>query len=186
MNKIKIIKSEEMNKHKITKVIEKKYLNDLLNKPIKIKNKNDISNKPNGFWLSINEGWEKWCKSEMPEWIENSTIAELKFNPSYNIMLIEEVNDIIGAWNDYLNESGFKSKYPKGDSIMCFYDENYNICNFWSWLINKYKLTGIYLTNEGEWKTRMTTFLYGWDCESIVIFIPEIINKEKTIEIKNE
>jgi hypothetical protein len=43
---------------------------------------------------------------------------------------------------------------------------------FWQWLKdNNYQ--GIALTNRAQYETRYNTFLYGWDCESLVIFNPK-------------
>jgi len=48
----------------------------------------------------------------------------------------------------------------------------------------------IYLTEEGQWQTRLPenplpTF-YGWDCESVLIMNPEIINRCVIINILDE
>lgn len=181
---MKIIKSEDMNNHKITKVIDKNYAEQLYKGNFYRQKGRNIVNKPNGFWLSINEGWEKWCKSEQPDWIENSVVVELRLNPNYNIMVIDDVEDILSVWREYINESGFKSMTPSGESISCFYSHDGEESKFWDWLIKKYKLDAIYLTDEGQWRTCMTTMLYGWDCECMVVFNNEMLKVNK-LENKN-
>lgn len=174
---MKIIKSEELNKQKITKVIDRKFAEKLYNKDYKIA-KCNIVNKPTGFWVSVNEGWEKWCKHNQSNWLVNVVIVELEFNVGYNIMVIDELSDIIDVWKEFINENNIKSKKADGSSLLSLFDENMEDLNFWEWLIDKYKLDGIYLTSKGETITRMKSFLYGWDCESCVIFEPnKVINK---------
>lgn len=46
-----------------------------------------------GFWLSINEGWEHWCESEMPNWLEG-TRYQAKLKPSVNIYWIWTNEDL--------------------------------------------------------------------------------------------
>lgn len=182
---MKIIKSEEMNKHKITKVIHREYAEQLYKGNFYRPKGRNIANKPNGFWLSINEGWENWCKSDMPDWINDSVIIEMRVNPNHNVMVIDTKEDILDVWKEYIDETGFNSMYPSGTNLTCFYSNDNKESDFWDWLIEKYKLDAIYLTEEGQWRTRMETFLYGWDCESMVIFNNEML-KVNRLENKNE
>ena len=44
--------------------------------------------------------------------------------------------------------------------------------NFWDWLRDTKHIDGVALTDKGQCSTRWDTWLYGWDCASIVIFNP--------------
>ena len=166
-----IIDSSRLNEFKLTKVVDNNYVNEVLSGKFIPKNISNLNNKPYGFWISVNEGWEEWCKLNQPDWLENTTIINFELKSGFNIMVINNTTDILSVWYDYLNETGFDSENPQGDSITSFMSKNKNeLCYFWDWLEKKYKLDGIYLTEYGEKITRYNTFLYGWDCESLVVF----------------
>lgn len=158
-------------------ILGKKELNKEMFKPIK----NGIGSiKPKGgLWASpyypndeYISGWHKWCSNEMDSWLSNdSVILELKNNT--RMFTINNQNDLIKfisivgiAEDEVLLRMGLKMLiYPNFEKASQLFDV-------------------IYLTEEGEWKTRFVSNqcdynLYGWDCESILILNFDCIKKWK-------
>lgn len=51
-------------------------------------------NKPiGGFWASVDDGWERWCASEMPEWLGRSRYS-VKLRDDAIICVISGIDDL--------------------------------------------------------------------------------------------
>lgn len=55
--------------------------------------KQRVDSKPKGFWYSVDGGWEEWCRSEMPSWIEGCASYEVLLSGE-NILKLRTVTDI--------------------------------------------------------------------------------------------
>ena len=129
---------------------------DLTNvKPIK----NIKRNKPEGgIWLSINNGWEKWCASESPAWLEGTRyVATLK--PKARILWINSSKDL-----EHLPDN------PKMDEYTKLFGPSEKYLDFEK-LEKKYDAIAV-MAQSGK---GLYSSLYGWDCDSMVVFHPEII-----------
>jgi len=111
--------------------------------------------KPLGVWLSWNNGWEEWCESE-PNFISGRICLEAKLKDGLNVWLIDSIKDFNDIWNQFDNKTEFSTILIDN--------------KFWHWLQDTYHIDVVALTDKGQWATRMNTWLYGWDCASIVVF----------------
>jgi len=136
--------------------------------------KGTISNKPRGLWLSWTKGWEEWCKVESFGDLPNKTCLHAQLNPGLDIWLIDSMDDFLEVWGDFKGKKAHIKDYPTMN-IISLYESN-----FWQWLKDTKNIDGVALTDKGQCATRMRTWLYGWDCASIVIFNPDnVILKEE-------
>lgn len=132
-----------------------------INKFDSIKNRDFI--KPHGgLWSSpVNSsyGWKDWCESEGYKVESLSSWFKFKLNCNSNIFVIDELSDLINLMKIY----------RRTDQYLYFE----NVLDFEK--ISK-DYDGILLTDNGERKTRYSDpELYGWDCESLLVFNPEVI-----------
>jgi hypothetical protein len=125
-----------------------------------------IFNKPVGIWLSWNKGWEKWTESEAPYFLDGKMTFSCKLKPGFKLLLINDMSDFLTIWNEFCNHIG--KPINTGSMIWC--SEPAIMRAFWKYIKDDKECGGIALTDAGQWATRMNTFLYGWDCQSIVIF----------------
>jgi len=160
-----IIKSQDIT-GKLTHWIAKKFTDLALLGKFEL---HDNFNKPKGMWLSWNNGWEDWCNSEQPNWINKEKFdclnAKLKYN--LKLWLIDNMNDFLDLWGKYCDIY----KIEKNDEYVV-YNNQEQIKTFWQYLVEE-GFDGIALSEQGQNETRMRTWLYGWDCCSIIVFNPE-------------
>lgn len=128
-------------------------------------------NKPcGGIWLSINEGWEHWCEYEMPEWLIGIRY-EFKLKPNAKVYWITE--DI---------HAKVLPDNPKTE------DEVFQLCTGMKFIdfekvAENYDAIAV-MIQSGNISRRL---LDGWDCDSMVVFNPDIIESfEVTEEYKKE
>ncbi len=160
-----IIFSQDI-KGKLTHWVNKKYKDDALKGDFKLNDSNALDNKPKGLWLSWNNGWEKWSLGENfggPANKKDNVCLNAKLKSNLKLWCINSFNDFMEVWNK------FTDKDPTIFNIITIKENN-----FWEWLKNK-EYDGVALTDKGQWATRFKTWLYGWDCASIVIFNPKNI-----------
>ena len=170
------VKSETI-KGRLTHWLKKEYSEPALNGVFNLMDSKLVI-KPKGLWLSWNDGWEEWCKDNDCDWVnpaeKDCLVAELK--PGLKLWLIDDTKDFFDVWHEY-------SPYNKDtDSVLSIYrSQDTKGINFWDWLKQTHKVDGVALTDQGQWRTRLTTWLYGWDCACILIFNPNnvILEKEK-------
>lgn len=129
-------------------------------KPIEIKN-GQLPIKPyGGVWASPAEskfGWKDWCETEHFGNIGAQHKVTLEVD-TQNFITIDKVSDLDKLpWykmGGFMEAVDFEELKRKG-------------------------IDGIYLTDEGQWRTRLTfpRHLYGWDCESVLIMNERCIKK---------
>lgn len=129
--------------------------------------KSAIPNKPKGFWISWNNGWEDWCHAES-NFIKDQVMLKVEFTkPDMKTLLIDTKQDLDGLWREYSGtELGMSSLMGLIES-----EKRFGI-SFWNWLQKEKGIEAIALTEAGQWHTRMTTFMYGWDAECVFVFDP--------------
>lgn len=131
----------------------------------------DLWNKPaGGFWLSVNEGWEAWCEAEEPEWAEgprfkatlskNARILEIRGKADLQGLPINPAMADANNWDLSLGHWG--EVYLDFETLAKEYD-------------------GVaVMVQSGNWD-ELYYLMYGWDCDSLVVFNPEVIeNLEET------
>ena len=124
-------------------------------------------NKPyGGLWTSplhSKYGWIDWCKAENFHRFFNNRVTLLL---SGRILKINSLNDLKTKfdWFEFGYTPDWKQLYPDFEKMAKKYD-------------------AIFLTSEGQWRTRLTRpfSLYGWDCECVLI-----LNKRKIKQITSD
>lgn len=117
---------------------------------------NSLRNKPKrgGLWASpinSNYGWSDWCEGEDFGDLTNN----FKFDYVGNIIKIDNELDL---------------------SLLPWIKLDRSVVVDFNVLSNS-NVDAIWLTENGQFETRMTTpGLYGWDCESVLIINPTGIN----------
>jgi len=160
---VSIVKSDSI-KGKLTHWLAKEHVPKVLNGEFVLQ-PGGPRNKPQGLWLSWNNGWEEWCKAESFGDLPRKACLHAQLKPGLNIWLIDSMQDFLDIWQEF-----------KGHKV---HPKDYSICSimgliqsdFWEWLNNK--VDGVALTDKGQCVTRYDTWLYGWDVASIVIFNPD-------------
>lgn len=125
--------------------------------------KNIDSVKPHGgLWSSpVNSewGWKDWSESVGYRVKSLSLWFKFKLNSNSNIFIIDELSDLIDLMK----------KYKRIDQCLYLGD----FLNFEELSKNADE---ILLTDNGERKTRFSNpRLYLWDCESLLVFNPDVI-----------
>ena len=163
----------------------------------KYSEKRDTYLKPDGFWISWNKGWEKWCKNEMPEWIDKKIKIHYKVeivNKNLKIWVINSLKDLLELWDEFkkdkkirdlateMNITAGQMFHMSTILLLKLRNKGYN---FWEWLNKEKKIDGIALTDKGQCDTRMNTFMYGLECETLFLFEPKnnikLVKKIETI-----
>jgi len=160
-----IVKSQDI-KGKLTHWLYRRYVPSALKGEFVLQPGGPL-NKPQGLWLSWNEGWERWCESENFGDLSKKACLHAQLKPNLNIWLIDSMADFLDIWHEFKGRKRIHPKDYSVNSIMGLYQNN-----FWEWLRGIKHIDGIALTDKGQWATRWDTWLYGWDAASIVIFDP--------------
>lgn len=154
------------------------------NKFTPVSNYNHHVNKPQGgLWGSpvtddydnIISTWHEWCVgNHFTQGLSNYYI-EYNIKNDSKLYIIDNQDDFINLIESY---DKVKSDLPINMFIYPNFEE-----------ISK-DYDGIYLTQKGQFDTHMpfeniSYNLYGWDCECLLLFTPDIITniKEKEIDI---
>lgn len=119
--------------------------------------------------------WHEWCMCNHFNTGLSNYYIEYKIKEDSNLYIIDSQNDLIKLIESYdrvENELPITVfVYPNFEAIAKDYD-------------------GIYLTQKGQYDTHMPIDkyeynLYGWDCECLLIFNPDIIVDIKEKRLKN-
>jgi len=151
---------------------------------VPIKNR-ECFNKPiGGLWCcpytpdrEYISAWQEWCLGNgEEEWLSNdAVIITLKEDAMYWCIddqeALQDIIDIVGEQEDKM----FKLCGMKMNTYIDFEEA-------------KKTFDAIYLTANGQWKTRMPDErnwlnLYGWDCESVLLMNYEKIDKWEYIKL---
>jgi len=170
------IQSEQI-KGKLTRWVDNDLINaiDTLEEDDKSKHIPMLPNKPIGVWISWDNGWEEWCNNNgehTSEWVnpKTHTCYDITLKKGLKLWLIDSHQDFLKVWHNY---------DPSTQGNMMIMSDKKKLSDFWLWLEGQ-GYDGIALTEKGQWETRMTTFLYGWDCQCILIFEKDNITMEET------
>ena len=134
---------------------------------------NCINNKPiGGFWASpvdAEYGWKEFCTDNLPKAIKDK--LEFKFTLTNNarIIVIEDLQDI----NDKLKFD----KFEYTDIINHAYIDFDAMRNDFDGIELRDPMLGHYFLNSKQYPelSKKEECFYCWDCESIVIWNPDII-----------
>jgi hypothetical protein len=119
-----------------------------------------IANKPQGIWISWNGGWEDFCRDDFTTWMDGKACLRASLAPDLRIWKIDTLEDFTAVWHKF---------DPENKPDMMLFSKYDHLKDFWAW-IQAQGYDGIAMTEQGQWRTRRTTFLYGWDVSSVVIF----------------
>ena len=149
--------------------LDPKYFFQICNRP--------FSNKPvGGLWASpyiedekFCSDWHRWCIENSFSTGDNSKGVLFNISDSARIAIIDSEEDLVALC----------SAYPKQE----IYSFSFNRTIDYEKMAMDYD--GIFLTSKGEIRTRfsMECNLYGWDCESLLIFNYSIIEQAQPIHI---
>lgn len=170
-----IIKSNEI-KGEFTHWVGIKHKESVLNGQFRLL-PSSLPSKPTGLWLSWNGGWEYFCKYDYTDWMKGKTCLKAEIKPNLNIWLIDSFVDFIEVWNKFIYPEKINLNTDKFQYEICsfikLYESKQKGKDFWEWLQTELKIDGVALTKIGQCETRMSTWLYGWDVASVVLFNPK-------------
>lgn len=129
-----------------------------------VQNGSALSTKPiGGFWASFDNGWERWCSGEMPEWL-TGTRYSVKLRDDARICVVSNMED---AGNLPRVDGMQKEQYITHAPVD--FEALSSMCD--GILIDvSYGGPGLY--NE----------FYGWDCSSLCVFRAEAVTGLSPIE----
>jgi hypothetical protein len=160
-----------MNKLILTHVVRKEHTEKVLNGEYFMYERTH-SFKPRGVWLSVNNGWEEWCRGNQPDWIEGRDILKVTLSKDIKLFAPKTIEE-------------FKSKYKEltGHEYEQFNIRTYDFnLKFHQELEKLYD--GFYLSGSVLYPNRMKMiYFYPWDAPSIVIW--KNTDKMKMEMIKN-
>ena len=121
------------------------------------------SNKPGktGLWASPIDseyGWKDWCEEENFRECQERLSFQFRLSDSARVYVIDGVSDLVNIPHKMGSNGCLLGSYIDFEEMATKYD-------------------AIFLTVEGQWATRLSTEinLYGWDCESILVMNPDVI-----------
>lgn len=123
-------------------------------------NTDEYRPKPVGLWLSVDDGWFDWCKSERPEWLKG---PEFEFTVDRSRILVIDTIGKLEVFNEVYAKphgTGFFRFFPESDELWPF---NIN----WKPLTEKY--AGIMFAPYFH-QRRWTGFYEGIDCASACVW----------------
>jgi len=130
------------------------------------KQSNPTAIKPKGLWYGINDGWSKWCNSEMPHWIRKK---------HYTVILKDNIKLLVLNTESDIMEFHKKYVVKKKEIITCI---------DWEKVAREYD--GIEIRSYDRYNNVLRfdiemLWYYGWDCSSGCIWN---LDKIKVKEVK--
>lgn len=127
-------------------------------------------NKPTGdgiLWGSPKGsayGWVEWCLAEEYGDPQKWSQWWVHLDPTARLFTIDSFSDLFVLHRRYPSPDRLRLLAMDWPGIACDYD-------------------AVWLTEEGQWRTRMTgsLSLYGWDCESVVVLNHDVIERVEAI-----
>lgn len=108
-------------------------------------------NKPvGGLWLSVDGGWERWCEREMPQWLDGDAY-DVTLSKDAQILIVDSIQEY--------------KRLPRieGDEEYIDYEE----------IFREYDAIQVMISQEPQ----LYMLMYGWDCDSMCIGNPCIIER---------
>lgn len=125
--------------------------------------------KPRGFWYEVNADWRRWCRSEMPHWIDGRYLHRVTLGNERMLVITSamEMDDFNDAYLSWGWRTGYSERYGPMDMGIR-----------WAEVAAEYD--GIEISPY-IWDRRLNgpTWYYGWDCASGVVWSPRGILVEK-------
>lgn len=112
--------------------------------------------KPEGFWLSVEDGhgWKEWCEGEQWNLSSFKHAYEVTLKPDANVLVIDSLAKL----------DAFNTLYGEQDEVSRKWDANI------SWGKVKAMHDGLIIAPY-QWARRLEMmWYYGWDCSSGVIW----------------
>ena len=135
-----------------------------------IRNRNFV--KPyGGFWLSIDEDWERWCSSEEPEWLEGHRYS-ITLKDDARILRVDSASAL-----ESLPKQIPEMFQGMPAELLSFVLEQDTFLDFEE-IAKHYDVLEVY-AGSGE---GLYSALYGWDCDSAIVLNPAVILKVEEIE----
>lgn len=114
------------------------------------------SHKPNGLWYEVGGDWRRWCRSEMPDYVEGNLLYALRGISKLNMLYLTTPEEI----------RQFSNKY--GEKHWPFSRENDSI----NWKQVAAEYDGVEVAPY-QWEIRhKVRWYYGWDVASGCIWRP--------------
>ena len=146
------------------------------------------SNKPPGFWISLDGDWEDWCTSEEFRDVDAETICDVYLKPNLTFIRISTVKDADELMSFLVPELYLhryeEAYFPLSDLLTISKYQMHELSK--GNLVTARKVwrnalescDGIYYENSGD--LHFHTIFNTWDCSSIMLFDPSnvIINKQ--------
>lgn len=116
-----------------------------------------------GLWTSPLRdgvtGWAQWCREE--QWgTPDAPVTRILPNPGARVYVIDTLADLVQL----------EAAFPSADSSLPAEIKMWPQID-WQAVASEYD--AIWLTEEGQWRTRHSTpSLYGWDCETVLWLNP--------------
>lgn len=136
----------------------------------------EIGHKPKGFWYSVDRDWERWCESEMPEWLKDTHLNNITLGAE-NMIFIRTLGEL----------DAFHLKFGAPLSGRESYWGKRSYYLDWAAVAREYD--GIEIAPY-QWERRLdgpvSNWYYTWDCASGVVWRPKGIKVEYAGEYKKE
>lgn len=144
--------------------------------PTIVENSKDHStclNKPSfGLWASPVDsdwGWKDWCESEEFYKSDFSKYFVFKLKSNAKMLTIRSLKD----WDKILNEV-LKDSFNTSKDIFVTIDSDQRN-KIWEYICKKYDAILVIMSD--HYGTMHMSFEFNaWDCDSIVVFNPEVVN----------
>lgn len=140
----------------------------------------EITYKPKGFWYSVDRDWERWCSSDMPDWLDGTFVHDVTLGAE-NMLFIRTLEEL----------DAFHMKYRAPRPNSTFWGEPF-------YYIDWPAVTALYDGIEiapYQWERRLmgpvSEWYYPWDCASGVVWRPKgiavtLVGDYKPLEKKSD
>ena len=141
-----------------------KYFNKLLFDPIK----NAMFVKPRGgLWASpivAQNGWKDWCEAESFRDCKEDNSFKFEISENANVVHLRSVDDL--------------QELPRNNSLIGYDSINKYWLDFEKMLAGGVDAIEVHISEDpSEWENSLYYALYGWDCDSILVMNPDIIEE---------
>ena len=116
--------------------------------------------KPVGFWLSVDDSWERWLEGNWDSWLKGKVCLIAKLSEDINLFIITSKKQFLDEFKKLMGKDYLELGIGK-----------YMLQGFHKKLKEKYD--GIWLKSEPFYAHRLDfdfMYFYSWDCESICVW----------------
>lgn len=121
-----------------------------------------------GLWLSVDGGWERWCEREMPHWLtdDRHEVVLSKDARIYEIRSLAEL-DALPLWDGDADDDEEEDPLSWGAGMPIRRID-------FERMAETYDGVCLHLSDGEE---GLYYALYGWDCDSVLLFTTDVIEK---------